>query len=1007
MLINPLPDLRTYEFQEFAFKQLMQNRIYNVLIVCSNYDYYMLEEDGRIDEQIFNEYMALNLLHPPSFLHSNTPKKALQMLASEKIDLVIVWLDAGNVTSFDTSKLIRERFPQVPIAALSHYSSELSKRIEKEDTSSIDYLFHWNGNVDIFFAIIKLVEDRMNAERDIEQTGVKAILLVEDSMRFYSRYLPLIYKIILKQTRSFMSEGLNEHRRTLLMRGRPKILLATNYEEGIELFKRYESNLLGVISDVSYFRGGVKDPAAGFKLLKHVREHNRYFPVLIQSSEMKNEAKALELKAMFLYKHSQTLGLDIKKYITKYFSFGSFEFWDPTQMKIVAVAKDLKSFQKALGFVTIESIVYHAKRNEFSKWLQSRALFPLADLFAPIEYESFTEEDQIREFLIKAVKNFRIFLSRGVIVKFDKQTYDEYLGFARIGEGALGGKGRGLAFINSFLKRHNLFNKYPDVTISIPRTVVLSTEVFEEFMEKHELFPFVAQDLDDEVILEKFISKPLPDWALDDVKAFLATTKMPLAIRSSSVLEDSHYQPFAGVFATYMVPNTESERMLEMVSNAIKSVIASAYFKNSKAYIKAISHSIEEDKMAVILQEVVGKQYEDVYYPNISGVARSINFYPIGNEKPHEGTANIALGLGEIVVDGGRTLQFSPYHPAKVLQLSSPGSTQRDTQKFIYALDMDPDKYQVSTSEAVNKRKISIRQAKNHNSLKFVASTYDLQNNIIRPGILHDGLRVITFDNILKYNTFPLAEILKDLLRISQREMQNPVEIEFAIKLDVPSGEPRTFNFLQIRPIVETNDASNYLPDDFNQNDTIIYSESALGNGKFDHITDFVYVKPETFNSANTIEIAQAVEKVNKKFDEAGKQYVLVGPGRWGSSDRWLGIPVKWAQISSAKVIVESGLDEFRIDPSQGTHFFQNLTSFKVGYLTINPFINEGFYNVEYLNNKKAIYEDEYLRHIHFDEPLTIVIEGKTNRAAIFKEGYAYKRYADDEMEDLPPEGFM
>lgn len=1007
MLKNPLPDLRTYEFQEFEFKQLMQNRIYNVLIVCSNYDFYMLEEDGRIDEQIFNEYMALNLLHPPSFMHANTPKKALQMLASEKIDLVIVWLDAGNVTSFETSKLIRQKFPNVPIAALSHYSSELSKRLEKEDTSTIDYLFHWNGNVDIFFAIIKLVEDKMNAERDIKEIGVKAILLVEDSLRFYSRYLPLIYKIILKQTRSFMSEGLNEHRRTMLMRGRPKILLATNYEEGIELFKKHESNLLGVISDVSYFKGGIKDPEAGFRLLEYVRENNRYFPVLIQSSEMKNEDKTKELKAMFLYKHSETLGLDIKKYITKYFSFGDFEFWDPVQQKVVAVAKDLKSFQKALGLVTLESIVYHAKRSEYSKWLRSRALFPLADLFSPIEYESFTEEDQIRAFLIKAVRAFRLFLSRGVIVKFDKNKYDEYLGFARIGEGALGGKGRGLAFINSFLKRHNLFNKYKDVTISIPRTVVLSTDVFEEFMDKHELFPFVAEDHEDEVILEKFISKPLPSWALDDVKAFLATTKMPIAIRSSSVLEDSHFQPFAGVFATYMVPNTEPEKMFEMVNSAIKSVIASAYFKNSKAYIKAISHSIEEDKMAVILQEVVGKQYEDVYYPNISGVARSINFYPIGIEKPHEGIANIALGLGEIVVAGGQTLQFSPYHPTKVLQLSSPGSTQRDTQKYFYGLEMDPNKYHDSISEAVNKRKISIREAKNHESLKFVASTYDIQNNVIKPGILHDGFRVITFDHILKYNTFPLAEILKDLLRISQREMQNPVEIEFAVKLDVPPGEPRTFNFLQIRPIVETNDASNYLPEDFNQNETIIYSESALGNGKFEHITDFVYVKPETFNSADTLEIAIAVEKANKKFEEEGKQYILVGPGRWGSSDRWLGIPVKWAQISSAKVIIESGLNEFRIDPSQGTHFFQNLTSFKVGYLTINPFINEGFYDIDYLNNQEAIYEDKYLRHIRFKEPLTIVIEGKTNRAAIFKEGFVLHKYTDNEMDYLPPDGFM
>jgi len=1007
---KPLPNLRTYEFGEVAFNELMQNRINKVLIVCSNYDYYMLESDGRIDEQIFNEYTSLNLRYPPSFVHANSAKRAIRKLNTNKIDLVITWLDVGSYNAFEASKQIKDAFSDVPIVALSLNSAELRKRLKTEKAGVIDYVFHWNGNVGIFLAIIKLIEDRMNAEHDISKIGVKAILLVEDSLKFYSRYLPIIYKIILKQTRSFMSEGLNEHRRMMLMRGRPKILLAVNYEEGLDLFEKHRQNLLGVISDVSYSREGVRDKQAGFEFLKYVRSYKRYFPFLIQSSDIENEALTLELKGKFLYKYSETLGVDLKNYINKYFSFGDFEFWDPQQMKVLTVVKDLTEFRKALNTVSKASIAYHAQRSEYSKWLKSRALFPLANLFSNVEYDDFEDVEQIRNFLLEAIKTYRIYRSRGVIVKFEKDKYDEFLGFARIGDGSLGGKARGLAFIDSFLKRRKLFNKYDDVHISIPRTVVLTTDLFDEFIEKHNLIKFVAKCNDDDEILNKFNSKPLPDWILQDIQAFLNVVKRPIAVRSSSVLEDSHYQPFAGVFATYMIPNTNDERMLNMVSNAVKSVIASAFFQSSKSYLKATAHSIEEDKMAVILQEVTGKQYNDVYYPNISGVARSINFYPLGNEKPNEGIAKIATGLGEIIVGGGKVLRFSPKHPKKVLQLSSPDSTQRDTQQYLYGLDLNPDSYKISTSESINKKKLTIRKVKNHGSLKFVASTYDLQNNIIRPGVLHDGIRVITFDNVLKYDTFPLPEILQDLLTIGQREMRNPIEMEFAVNLDVPKGKARIFSFLQIRPIVEGIETKSLLPTDLKNEETIIYSESALGNGSYDYIYDFVYVRPETFNPANTRDIAAAVEILNKKFVEEDKHYILVGPGRWGSSDPWLGIPVIWPQISAAKVIVEAGLHDFRIDPSQGTHFFQNLTSFKVGYFTINPFINDGFFDLEYLNKQPSVCENKFLRHIRFKSPLKVIIEGKTNRAAIFKENYELKNpenERDISGEELPPQGFM
>lgn len=998
MLRNPLPDLQTHEFDEIPFKDLMQNRIYNVLIVCSNYDYYLLEEDGRIDEQIFDEYTALNLRYPPNFSHAYSIKGALEKLATDNIDLVITWVDASK-RSYEIAKGIKEISPKIPIAALSHYSEELRKMLSDNKSSDIDFVFHWSGNIDIFLAIIKLVEDRMNAENDINEIGVKAILLVEDSLRFYSQYLPLIYKIVLKQTESFISDGLNAHRKMISRRGRPKILLATNYEEGIELFEKYKESLLGAISDVTYFKEGAKDKQAGFHFLNYVRSYNSSFPVLIQSSDKRNEKKANKVGAQFLDKFSDTLGLDLKKYITKYFSFGSFNFWDPKQNEVIRKTIDLRGFQKAISEVSIDSLVYHAKRNDFSKWLQSRSLFPLAKLFSKIEYEDFTEGDHVREFLIKSVRAFRLYRSRGIIAKFDKRNYDEYLVFSRIGDGALGGKGRGLAFIDSFIKRHKLFKKYKDINISIPRTVVLSTEVFDEFMEEHDLFSFVAKSKSDEEILKKFISKKLPKWALNDVKAFLATANTPVAIRSSSVLEDSLYQPFAGIFATYMVPNTDLDKLLEMTSNAIKSVMASAFYKSSKAYIKITSHAIEESKMAVILQEVTGNEYEGLYYPNISGVARSINFYPIGNEKPSEGIANIALGLGEIIVGGGRTLRFSPFHPKKVLQLSSTKTTQNETQKYFYGLDLNPETYSVSLSEGINKKKVTIRQAKNHKSLKFVASTYDFQNNVIKPGIMHDGMRVISFDNVLKYNTFPLPEILRDLLRIGQKEMQNPIEIEFAVNLDVPTGESKVFSFLQIRPIVEQNDFNDILPEKIEKSDTIILSNSALGNGKYEGISDIVYVKPETFDAAHTRDIATSVEEINEKFEKAGKKYVLVGPGRWGSSDSWLGIPVIWTQISAAKVIVESGLEEYRIDPSQGTHFFQNLTSFKVGYITINPFINDGYLALDYLNSFDAVYENEYLRHIHFKEDLKIIIEGKRNKAVIFKENFVLPNKNDVEID--------
>lgn len=986
MLKKPLPDLSVYQFREVAFKQLMQNRVYNILIVCSNYDYYTLEEDGRIDELIYKEYTELSLRYPPNFIHAHSAKKAISILKSDRIELVITWLHLDD-SSFATAKKIKKKYPDIPIAALSYSSVELKEKITTQGAGIIDGIFKWNGNVDIIVAIIKLTEDRMNADRDIKNIGVKAILLVEDSIRFYSRYLPLLYKIILRQTFNFMFEGLNEHRRMILKRGRPKILMATTYEEAVVLYDEYKDQMLGVISDVRYYKEGKKDAKAGFRLYEYIRSKDKDIPFLIQSLEEKNEVIAREMGCHFLYKESDILGVEIKNFIVQHLSFGSFKFYSPSEGKVITEAHDLKQLQETLVWVPLDSISYHAKRNDFSKWLHSRALFPLANLFEQVEYEHFTEEDAVRDFLIDAVKKFRFSRSRGVIAHFEKDKYDDSFVYSRIGNGALGGKARGLAFIDSFLKRHKLLNKYEGVSISIPRTVVLSTDVFDEFMESYDLFEFISNTYDDQEILIKFTSLPLPEWALEDIRAFLMTLRSPIAVRSSSVLEDSLHQPFAGVFSTYMVPMGHINKMLEMVSNAIKSVYASAFFEKSREYVKLTANSLEEDKMAVVLQELIGAQYEDVYYPTFSGVARSINFYPLGEEKSDQGIAHVALGLGMYIVGGGKALRFSPYYPKKILQLSNAQTALKETQKYFYALKVDPESYQPSLSEQVNIERIRISKAKHHDSLKHLASTYEYQNDMLRPGMFHEGAPVITFDQILKYESFPLAEILKDLLKIGQREMQNPVEIEFAVNLDVPEGHVKEFSFLQIRPIMAYNDFKDYLPENINNDQLILSSNSSLGNGKYKNLRDVIYVKPDVFDPANTRAIAEVIAKLNKKMEKKKRHYILIGPGRWGSSDPWLGIPINWAQISYTKIIVESGLDTFRVEPSQGTHFFQNLTAFKVGYLTINPFSNDGYYDVAYLDQQEAVYEDEYLRHVRFATPLNVILEGKSKRAIIMKEG--------------------
>jgi CheY-like chemotaxis protein len=979
---------RLFYFTDSDFTKLMRKRIYNVLLIASDYDSFMLQMDGRIDELIFNEYVSLNLRYPPRFIHVSTEEDAFQNLEGGEIDLIITMFNPGEYNVFEQAKRIKAKYKAIPIVVLTPLNREVSQNVYQGDLSAIDYVFSWLGNSDILLAIIKLIEDRMNVENDIQEVGVQAILLVEDSIRFYSSYLPNIYKIIFLQSKAFQGEGLNEHQQMMRMRGRPKILLATNYEEAVMLFDKYKNNLLGIISDISYKRGGVQDKFAGIKFVEHIKAADEFMPILIQSSDRDQESLVNELKVGFIYKHSKSLLIELRNFIIGYFAFGDFVFIDPVTRHEIMRAADLKTLQDRMFEVPSASLEYHVSRNHFSKWLRARALFPLAELLKDLRPADFKDLEEIRNFVVDAIAMFRMNKSRGVIAQFNKDSFDEYLGFSRIGEGSVGGKARGLAFIDSLVKRNRIIDRWPNVMVTIPRTVVISTDIFDQFMEENDLHKIALSDMTDQEIFQYFIMARLPVSLVEDLHAYIRVVKTPIAVRSSSLLEDSHYQPFAGIYSTFMVPYVEKERtMIEMLSNTIKSVYASVYSRASKGYMAATMNVIDEEKMAVVLQEVCGTQYGDHFYPTFSGTARSINFYPIEPERPEQGIAVIAMGLGKYIVEGGQGLRFSPFYPKKVLQLSTPEMTLRETQKNFFALNLSPEAYHPSTDDSVNLLDLSIDDAEKDGSLKFISSTYDFENNMIRDGYGLNGKKVITFSNVLNHNIFPLADILKVCLEIGQREMKRPIEIEFAVNLDRPKGKHFLFNLLQIRPILDNREDSFIKIEDAPGDKAIIYSNAALGNGNIKDLYDFVYVKTENFHAANNAETAIIIGHLNERMIKEKRNYVLVGPGRWGSSDPWLGIPVKWTQISAARVIIESGLENYRIEPSQGTHFFQNLTSFRVGYFTINPFINDGIYDLDYLNSFPAFYEDDKIRHIRFEQPLVVKIDGKNNRGIVYKMG--------------------
>lgn len=976
------------EYQKFylkdvTFVNLMMRRIYNVLIVANPYDAFMLEDDGRVEEKIYNEYVELGLRYPPTFTQVSTTEEAREVLRTMHIDLVICMPGNADNDAFSVARDIKAEFPHMHCIVLTPFSHGITKRMENEDLSIFDYVFCWLGNTNLILSIIKLIEDKMNLEHDINEGGVQMILLVEDSIRFYSSILPNLYNYILAQSKRFATEALNRHSATLRMRGRPKVVLARNYEEAMALYERYSDNVLGVISDVRFPIHGEKDSEAGLKLMREIRQNDPYLPLILESSESENRAKAEAEGFRFVDKNSKKMSLDLRKILEEHFGFGDFIFRDPKTKAEIMRIHSLKELQDNIFKIPDDSMLYHISRNHMSRWLSARAIFPVSMFLKTVTWERLKDITAHREIIFDAIVQYRHMKNIGVVAVFDRMKFDAYSHFARIGEGSLGGKGRGLAFLDNIIKMHPEFNSLEGAKVQIPRTVVLCTDVFDQFMEQNNLYQIALSDASDDDILRHFLRAQLPDSLIADFFTFFEAVKSPIAIRSSSLLEDAHYQPFAGIYSTYMIPYLDDKyAMLEMLACAIKGVYASVYYRDSKAYMTATSNVIDQEKMAVILQEVVGKQYDGRYYPNISGVLRSLNYYPIGDERAEDGIASLALGLGKYIVDGGQTLRVSPYHPHQVLQTSELETALRETQTRFYALDTRHVGNDFKVDDGFNILDLKVKEAERDNSLNFIASTYDPYDQVIRDGLYDGGRKVISFAGVLQQNVFPLPELLQMSMRYGAEAMRRPVEIEFACNLN--SDRTGSFYLLQIRPIV---DQKQMLDEDLAaipDADCLLRSHNSLGHGVTEDVTDMVYVKTDDrFSAADNPTIAREIEKLNKEYLDRGTNYVLVGPGRWGSSDSWLGIPVKWPHISAARVIVEVALKDYRVDPSQGTHFFQNLTSFGVGYFTIDENRNDGCFHKATLDAMPAVEETEHVRVVRFEKGLRIMMDGKKGEGVV------------------------
>ena len=981
------------EEKERNHTELMSKRIRRILLVCNNYDSYTLEEDGHIEVQIAQDYAELNLSNPPEIVRVETTVEALELAKADmSFDLVITMYNVGEIDVFDFSKRMKQIAPDTPIVLLATFSREIYRRIHDHDNSAIDWFFCWNNSTDLMIAIIKLLEDRMNAEHDILEEGVRAILLIEDSVRYSSTYLPVLYKLVLQQNSAAIRDTLNEKQQTLRKRSRPKILMASCYDDAVELYERYKQNILGVISDIGFVIH--KDDApetekldAGIDLCNHIRKDNPTMPILMQSSQESMREVAQKLGVGFVVKTSKTLTHDLSEYIGREFGFGDFVVTDPVTGEELFRANDLYGFEKIIKHISDSDFRRLSDKNYISRWLFARGLFALGKQLRPLTIRDESDLPEIRRINLEIIHDFRINQGVGVVAKFDASTYNDTIRFARLGNGSLGGKARGLAFLNHMLVKYDMYDKYEDVRITVPRTLVITTEYFDRFIIDNGLQYVINSDISDSEILAEFVALSLPRDLIDALKVFIHNIRKPLAVRSSSKLEDSYYQPFAGVYSTYMIPRTENEdQQLRLLSKAIKSVYASVFYASSRSYISATANVISEEKMAIILQEICGSEDQGYYFPTLSGVARSVNFYPIGHEKAEEGIVKVAFGLGKAVVDGDLVLRFSPKYPKHVLQTSTIEQTMTETQKSMFALNLKPEKFTTSIDDSVNLERIDVAGCEKFRNLKYVVSTFDLENQRMVDSAYPQGPRFITFAQMLKYKTFPLAEIVDELLDIARKEMKCGVELEFAADLDRGGNKNKLpkFNVLQIRPISVDSRNTNVNWDEIDTQGSIILSQSALGTGWIKGITDVIYLRRDKFDTAKTPKMAREVTAMNRKMQKEGRNYMLIGYGRWGSSIPSLGVPVQWGDISEAKVIVECSLEDFRVDPSQGTHFFQNLTSFNAGYINVDPYSARGdVMDFDVLDSMPAIEETEYIRHVRFESELEICIDGRNSTAMV------------------------
>ena len=959
---------------------LMARRIRRILLVCNNYDNFSLEEDGRLDMRVSREYSELNLSGPPVFERVSTTREALQRAESgDRWDLVITMYNVGEVDVFDFAARMKVLSPETPVVLLTSFSREVWRQLESRDRSCMDYIFNWNGSTDLIIAIIKLLEDSMNAPEDILEGGVQAILLVEDSVRYYSTYLPLLYKLVLQQNSDAILDAVNEDQQIFRKRARPKILMATNYDDAVALYGKYKENLLGVISDIGFVLHRYDKPAdekldAGVDLCRLIRKEIPKMPILMQSSQESMRTVAESIGAGFLMKRSKTLTHDLGEYIGREFGFGDFVVTN-ARGRESARARNLQGAEEIIATIPEPQLEKLRSKNYVSRWLLARGIFKEGNALKNTTFET---TEKFREAAVRSIHSYRISQNLGVVARFDPATYNDTVWFSRFGEGSMGGKARGLAFLNQILEKHKLYHKWEDVHVMVPRTLVIATEYFDRFILENGLQYVINSDIQDSEILSEFVSSNLPMELTEALRSFIRVVRTPLAVRSSSKLEDSYYQPFAGVYSTYMIPAVENEdQQLRLLSKAIKSVYASVYFAPSRGYITATGNVISEEKMAIIIQEICGSEQDGCFFPTLSGVARSVNFYPIGHERAEEGIAKIAYGLGKAVVDGEQVLRFSPEYPKHVLQTSTPDLAMRDTQQVMYALDLQPERFKTSLDDAVNLSRIPITECGRFPSFSKVVSTYDFENQRMVDSPIPEGPKVVSFAHILRYNTFPLAPIVKELLEVCTAEMKSSVEIEFA-------AEPSTgiFNALQIRPISSDSLKADVDRRSIDTEGAFVNSSSALGTGWVEGIQDIIYLKADVFDKMKTREMAAELRELNARMRAEGRQYILIGYGRWGSSIPTLGVPVVWSDISETKVLVECSLPDFRVDPSQGTHFFQNLTSFNAGYVNVDPYTRQGdSLDLSVLDALPAQEATPWMRLVHLEKPISACVDGRSGRA--------------------------